>query len=48
MHFNKAAVDVRDDLLRLGATEVAHMGMGNDKDDDKWETAFDVWAPEVF
>ena len=48
VHFNKAAVDVRADLLRLGAKEVAHMGMGNDKDDDKWETAFDVWAPEVF
>jgi len=48
VHFNKAAVDVRNDLLRLGAKEVAHMGLGNDKDEDKWETAFDVWAPEVF
>ena len=48
VHFNKAAVDVREHMLRLGAKEVGGIGLGNDKDEDKWETAFDVWAPEVF
>ncbi len=48
VHFNKAAKDVHLNFKRLGAEEVHHLGLGNDKDEDKWETQYNEWYPEVF
>lgn len=48
VHFNKAAKDVQEHFHRLGAEEVSHIGLGNDKDDDKWESEYNEWYPEVF
>ena len=48
VHFNKAAKDVQEHLHRLGAEELHNIGLGDDKDEDRWETEFNTWAPEVF
>ena len=47
-HFNAAAINIRERLLALGATEQQEIGLGNDKDEDKYETAFDAWLPEFW
>ena len=33
---------------QLGATSVIETGMGNDQDDDKFETAFEDWLPQFW
>ena len=48
VHYNKAGKDVQEHFHRLGAEEIHHIGLGNDKDDDKWETEYNEWYPEVF
>lgn len=32
-------------LTELGATRVLEMGIGDDRDDDKWETGYSKWLP---
>ena len=44
--FNVAALNLHKRFLELGATEVMSVGMGDDCDDDKFETAFADWFPE--
>jgi pyruvate dehydrogenase (NADP+) len=47
-HFNQAAKDIQSRLVALGAKESIPLGLGNDKDDDKYETAFSAWLPEFW
>jgi sulfite reductase alpha subunit-like flavoprotein len=35
-------------MKELGATEILPMGEGNDQDEDKYETAWDDWMPDLF
>merc|ERR1712159_758541 len=44
-YFNKAVLDIQKRLEELGATSLIETGMGNDQDDDKYETAFEEWLP---
>ena len=44
-YFNKSVLDLEKRLVELGATPVIDTGMGNDQDDDKYETAFEEWLP---
>ena len=45
-HFNAAAKNIEARLVALGAKSAMPIGLGNDKDDDKYETAFGAWLPE--
>ena len=45
-HFNAAALKIEERLLALGAKSKLATGLGNDKDEDKYETAFGAWLPE--
>jgi sulfite reductase alpha subunit-like flavoprotein len=47
-YFNKAALDIEKRLVELGAEAQVECGMGNDQDDDKYETAFEEWLPEFW
>lgn len=44
-HFCTAGKDYDRKLKELGATCVMDMGIGNDKDEDKFETGFAEWLP---
>jgi len=48
VHYNKAMEDIDLKLEQLGATKQSTMGYGNDKDADKYETAFEEWEPAMF
>ena len=45
-HFNAAAINIETRLVALGAKATMPTGLGNDKDEDKYETAFGAWLPE--
>ncbi len=47
-HFNAAAKKIEQRLLDLGAEKKQDIGLGNDKDEDKYETAFSAWLPEFW
>lgn len=47
-HFNSAAKEIQKRLLELGAVSNQEIGLGNDKDEDKYETAFATWLPEFW
>merc|ERR1719478_1469368 len=47
-YFNKAVLDIEKRFVELGATSVIETGMGNDQDDDKYETAFEEWLPKFW
>ena len=47
-HFNSAAKGIQKRLLELGASSSQEIGLGNDKDEDKYETAFAGWLPEFW
>ncbi|CAD7948280.1 unnamed protein product [Amoebophrya sp. A120] len=47
-HFNKAVLDIEKRFVELGATPIIETGMGNDQDDDKYETAFEEWLPKFW
>jgi len=44
-HFCSAGKDFETRLRGLGATKVMDMGIGDDKDEDKFETGFSSWRP---
>jgi len=44
-HFCTAGKDYDRKLKELGATSIMDMGIGNDKDEDKFETGFAEWLP---
>merc|ERR1719262_338804 len=45
-HFCSAGKDYDKKLSELGAVRVMDMGIGDDKDEDKFETGFERWLPE--
>jgi sulfite reductase alpha subunit-like flavoprotein len=44
-HFCSAGYDYHKKLEELGAVRVMDMGIGDDKDEDKFETGFSEWLP---
>merc|ERR1712096_80623 len=46
--FNEVAVRIHERMKELGATEVMEIGMGDDQDEDKWETEYNEWMPSLF
>ncbi len=46
-YYNEAAKIFDKRFEELGAKRVLPAGMGNDKDDEKYETAYYEWMPEV-
>lgn len=47
IHYNKCAKDIDNRFAAMGGTRVIDCGLGNDKDDEKYETAWYEWFPEV-
>ena len=47
-HFNAAAKNIEQRLTALGAERIQETGLGNDKDEDKYETAFSAWVPDFW
>jgi sulfite reductase alpha subunit-like flavoprotein len=46
--FNEAAKSFQDRFRDLGAATIMDMGMGDDKDEDKWETKWNEWIPDLW
>lgn len=46
--FNEAAVQIDKRMVALGAQQQQPVGMGNDQDEDKYETALEDWLPEYW
>lgn len=46
--FNEAGKLMDARFKQLGAQEIMPMGMGDDQDEDKWETAWEAWEPELW
>eukprot|EP01059_Diplonema_ambulator_P020307 TRINITY_DN3404_c0_g1_i1.p1 TRINITY_DN3404_c0_g1~~TRINITY_DN3404_c0_g1_i1.p1 ORF type:complete len:1855 (+),score=788.42 TRINITY_DN3404_c0_g1_i1:131-5695(+) len=47
-YFNKVATDLDKRLGELGATRIQACGLGDDKAEEKWETAWIDWEPELY
>ena len=47
-YYNKAAEELDNRLQYLGGNRLLDMGKGNDKDEDRYETAWEEWAPKLF
>merc|ERR1719171_3036995 len=47
-HFNSAAKFIDKKFEELGGTRMQECGLGDDQDDDKYETAYDEWLPEFW
>jgi homodimeric pyruvate:ferredoxin (flavodoxin) oxidoreductase len=47
-HFNSAGKAIDQKLEELGAKRMQDIGLGDDQDDDKYETAFDEFLPEFW
>jgi len=47
-YFNKVGVDFDNRMTALGAQQLLPVGMGDDKDDEKWETVFSEWEPDLY
>jgi len=45
-HFNEAAKLIDNKFAELGGTRTQELGMGDDQEADKYETAFEEWLPE--
>merc|ERR1719453_106563 len=45
-HFCSAGYDYDTRMKDLGAVRALDMGIGDDKDEDKFETGFEKWLPE--
>jgi pyruvate/2-oxoacid:ferredoxin oxidoreductase beta subunit/flavodoxin len=46
--FNEAAKQFNNRFQELGASTVMEIGMGDDKDEDRWETRWNEWIPELW
>jgi sulfite reductase alpha subunit-like flavoprotein len=47
-HFNLAAKLIDEKFVELGATRMQDVGLGDDQDDDKYETALEEWMPDFW
>eukprot|EP01062_Namystynia_karyoxenos_P065528 TRINITY_DN5917_c0_g1_i1.p1 TRINITY_DN5917_c0_g1~~TRINITY_DN5917_c0_g1_i1.p1 ORF type:complete len:2055 (+),score=809.41 TRINITY_DN5917_c0_g1_i1:120-6284(+) len=45
--FNKVGKDFDEHLARIGGARICPVGLGDDKDDEKWETAYAEWEPDL-
>jgi len=48
VYYNKVGKDFDARLAELGAKRLVPLGAGNEKDDEKWETAWTEWAPDLY
>ena len=48
VYYNECATIFDDRFVALGATSMLPIGMGDDQDEDKWETAWEEWNPELW
>eukprot|EP01012_Entosiphon_sulcatum_P043939 TRINITY_DN583_c0_g2_i1.p1 TRINITY_DN583_c0_g2~~TRINITY_DN583_c0_g2_i1.p1 ORF type:complete len:1924 (-),score=325.54 TRINITY_DN583_c0_g2_i1:205-5187(-) len=48
IHYNKVGKDLDARLAELGAKRIMLIGLGNDKDPEKWETAWNEWTPNLW
>lgn len=46
--FNEVAKQFDDRFAALGATRIVPIGMGDDQNEDKWETKWQEWIPDVW
>jgi sulfite reductase alpha subunit-like flavoprotein len=46
--FCKVGKDIDELLSRVGAQRSLAIGIGNDRDEDKFETGFEAWAPQFW
>ena len=46
--FCTAGKEIDDLLNKLGASRSVNVGIGNDRDEDKFETGFSTWIPEIW
>merc|ERR1712048_319502 len=46
--FCEAAKLIDNRMKELGADRILEMGIGDDRDEDKWETGFNKWLPEFW
>ena len=46
--YNECGTLMHERMVALGAQEIMPVGMGDDQDEDKWETAWEDWAPELW
>ncbi|CAK9027373.1 Pyruvate dehydrogenase [NADP(+)] (CpPNO) (Pyruvate:NADP(+) oxidoreductase) [Durusdinium trenchii] len=46
--FCEAAKKIEDRMRELGAERLLDMGIGDDRDEDKWETGFQKWLPKLW
>eukprot|EP00741_Cyanophora_paradoxa_P023775 tig00021621_g22964.t1 len=46
--FCKSAIEIDERLGQLGAQRVLARGIGDDQDEDKYETGFSNWVPELY
>ena len=46
--FNSVAVNIDDRFAELGASRICERGLGDDKDDERFETVYSDWAPDMF
>ena len=48
VYYNKVGKDFDDRFAELGAQRLVPVGLANEKDDEKWETAWTEWVPELY
>eukprot|EP00658_Telonema_sp_P-2_P022053 TRINITY_DN18802_c0_g1_i1.p1 TRINITY_DN18802_c0_g1~~TRINITY_DN18802_c0_g1_i1.p1 ORF type:complete len:938 (+),score=218.44 TRINITY_DN18802_c0_g1_i1:203-3016(+) len=46
--FNECAKLIDDQFVRLGGQRLLDVGLGDDQDEDTWETAYLEWEPDLF
>jgi len=47
-HFNSSGKFIDAKFAELGATRMQEIGLGDDQDDDKYDTAYEEWLPEFW
>jgi len=46
--FNEVGINFDKRLEEIGGQRIMNVGLGDDKDDEKWETAFADWEPDLY
>lgn len=48
VYYNQAAKNIDSQFAKLGAKRIIPIGLGNDQDEDKYEKAWEDWAPTLY
>jgi len=48
VYYNKVGKDFDQRMAELGAQRLVPVGLANEKDDEKWETAWTEWVPDLY